>query len=126
MRLESDSNGDTRASTRSTHFSFWTLYGALDAQRQARGLSWAQVTREMNRQSERTSGHPLSSSTVKGAGTSTMAEGDGVLQMLLWLNRSPESFLPGHLESEGNKTRLPEIPCHQILAIRYEEALRCA
>ncbi|MGA7622113.1 MAG: hypothetical protein WB630_00080 [Candidatus Acidiferrales bacterium] len=112
--------------TRSTDFSLSALYEALDAQRQARGLSWAQVTREMNRQSERTSLHPLSSSTVKGVGTSTVAEGDGVLQMLLWLNRSPESFLPGHLESEGDKTRLPEISCHQILAIRYQEALRCA
>jgi hypothetical protein len=101
--------------TRSTDFSLWALYEALDAQRQSRGLSWAQVTRQMNGQSERSFGHALSSSTVKGVGTRRVAEADGVLQMLHWLNRTPESFATDVQEYDEKETRLPEIPCNQIL-----------
>lgn len=44
-----------------------------------------------------------------------MAEGDGVLQMLLWLNRTAESFVPGYPESQEFSTRLPEVPPHKLL-----------
>ena len=101
--------------TRSSDFSLAALYAALDAQRQARGLSWSQATREINRQSERISVHPISPSTVTGTRTKTVAEGDGVLQMLLWLNRTPESFVLGHQECDEAGTRLPDIPTHQVL-----------
>lgn len=37
----------------SNDFSLPALYEALDAQRRARGLSWARATREINRQSAR-------------------------------------------------------------------------
>ncbi len=101
--------------TRSSEFSLRALYAALDAQRQTRGLSWSQATREINRQSERSSAHRLSPSTVRGTRTRAVAEGDGVLQMLLWLNRTPESFVPGHQESEEASARLPDISAQQIL-----------
>jgi hypothetical protein len=100
---------------RCSDFSLAALYAALDAQRQSRGLSWSQATREISRQSVRSSRHPLSPSTVMGTRTKAVAEGDGVLQMLLWLNRTPESFVPGHQESEVVGERLPEVPPHQIL-----------
>jgi hypothetical protein len=35
--------------------------------------------------------------------------------MLLWLNRSPESFVPGDKSFDETTTRLPEIPSHQTL-----------
>jgi hypothetical protein len=35
--------------------------------------------------------------------------------MLLWLNRTPESFVPGYRESEEVNTRLPDVPSHQVL-----------
>jgi hypothetical protein len=44
-----------------------------------------------------------------------VAEGDGVLQMLLWLHRTPESFVPGHPESENSNARLPDVPAAKIL-----------
>jgi hypothetical protein len=94
-------------------FSLSALYEALDAQRIARGLSWAQATREINRQLGSASGHPISPSTVKGLRSKAVAEGDRVLQMLLWLNRAPEGFIPGYQESE--EARLPDVPSHQIL-----------
>jgi len=47
-------------------FDVHALYAALDAQRQARGLSWAQVAREMSDRLERTPVRPLSPSTLTG------------------------------------------------------------
>jgi len=63
----------------------------------------------------RSSVHQLSPSTVTGTRTRTVAEGDGVLQMLCWLNRTPESFMPGHPHSEVADARLPQVPPHHVL-----------
>ena len=100
----------------SRDFSLRALYEALDAERCRRGLSWSQATREINRQVGPSSGgHRLSPSTVTGTRTRAVAEGDGVLQMLRWLNRTPESFVPGLQESEAVDGRLPPAPLHQTL-----------
>lgn len=98
-------------------FSLRALYEALDAQRRARGISWAQAAREMNERAMILNhrSHPLSASTVKGVGTRSIAEGDGILQMLLWLGRTPESFVPGHPESESLRAGLPQVPTGCIL-----------
>jgi len=98
-------------------FSLRALYAALDAQRQARGLSWPQVLMEMGRGSKRssTSARRLSLSTVTGTRFRAAAEGDGVLAMLRWLNRTPESFVPGHRESKEISARLPDVPPGMIL-----------
>jgi hypothetical protein len=101
--------------TQSSDFSLRALYEALDAQRQARGLSWSQVTKEMHRTPKRPSTRPLSQSTVTGMRTKAAAEGDGVLAMLRWLNRTPESFVPGYRESKEISARLPDIPPGTIL-----------
>ncbi|HKS95777.1 MAG TPA: hypothetical protein VJV74_06530 [Terriglobia bacterium] len=102
--------------TRAGDFSLRALYAALDAQRQARGLSWAQAAREINGHSVRSSARGLSPSTVTGLRTRAVAEGDGVLQMLRWLNRTPESFVPGHQEpEEAVSARLPDVPAHHVL-----------
>jgi hypothetical protein len=42
----------------------------------------------------KSSGHPIARSTVSGRRTKAVAEVDGVLQMLRWLNRTPKSFMP--------------------------------
>jgi hypothetical protein len=82
-------------------FDIEALYFALDAQRKARGLSWQQATREISNQFRESSGtRQLSASTVMGLRGKRSVEGDGVLQMLLWLDRTPESFTPG-LEGAG-------------------------
>jgi len=75
-------------------FELKTLYAALDAKRQERGLTWAQVTREINAVGPNAPVHPIATSTITGLSTKAVAEGAGVLQMLRWLGRSPESFLP--------------------------------
>ncbi|MGH9780408.1 MAG: hypothetical protein ACRD33_01195 [Candidatus Acidiferrales bacterium] len=106
-------------------FSLRSLYEALDAQRGARGLSWAQATREMKGQSKARPfspaagpaavSHALSTSTVQGTRMRAVAEGDGVLQMLRWLNRTPESFVPGHPQAESVSARLPVVPAGRVL-----------
>lgn len=98
-------------------FSLRALHEALDAQRQARGISWAEAAREMNGPSAplHRSRHALSASTVKSIGTRSVAEGDGVLQMVRWLGRTPESFVPGHAESESRRPRVPQVPTGYIV-----------
>jgi hypothetical protein len=95
-----------------SEFSLKALFAALDAERQARGLSWARMMREM-RHSERPLPHPLSQTTVMGRRTKGVAEGDGVLQMLRWLGRSPESFFPGRESTLELDARLPDIPLNR-------------
>jgi hypothetical protein len=99
----------------STDFSLGALYAAIDAQRESRGLNWEQAVREINRASQRVPVRPISRSTVTGLRTKAVAEGDGVLQMLVWLNRTPESFVPGHEEPPGEDATLPRVEPYQIL-----------
>jgi len=68
----------------------------------------------MHQNPNRTSARRLSASTVSGTRFRAAAEGDGVLAMLRWLNRTPESFVPGHQQSEGISERLPDIPAGKI------------
>jgi transcriptional regulator with XRE-family HTH domain len=62
-----------------------TLYAALDAQRRSRGLSWRQVSLEVG----------VSASTLTRTAQGGLLEGDGMLAMVRWLGRSPESFSRG-------------------------------
>src|SRR5262245_52619405 len=96
-------------------FSLRALHAAIDAQRQARRLSWQAAMTEINRARNRPSLRPISASTVAGMRAKAVAEGDGVLQMLLWLNRTPESFVPDHALADADAARLPDVPSHQIL-----------
>ncbi|HEX4959493.1 MAG TPA: hypothetical protein VF173_01545 [Thermoanaerobaculia bacterium] len=100
---------------RSADFDLGALYAALDAQRLARGISWQQVVREINALFEHVPARPISSSTVTGMRNRAAIEGNGVLQMLLWLNRTPESFVPGYQEAAAEALGLPYVGPHQIL-----------
>jgi len=88
-------------------FSLADLHAALDDQRRARGLAWPEAAREIG----------VSPSTLAGLVRRSAAEADGVLQMLLWLRRSPESFVPGHPWPERPDMRLPGVPAGQTLRI---------
>jgi len=74
-------------------FSLSGLYAAMDAVRAARGLSWRDIVREINAPFAHVSSRPIALSTVTSTRTKAVAEGDGVLQMLRWLQRTPESFV---------------------------------
>jgi hypothetical protein len=99
-------------------FDLKALYGALDEQRRSRGLTWAAATREINRTApgEHAEGHPIATSTITSLKTKAVAEGDGILAMLVWLRRSPESFIPGFEGADSEWYRLREgLPKEQCL-----------
>lgn len=94
-------------------FDLNALYHALDAARGARELSWTAAAREINR--FKTGGHPIAVSTLTGLETRDNGEGDGILQMLLWLRRSPESFIPDFPDADAGRYQLGQVPQEQIL-----------
>lgn len=97
-------------------FDVAALHAAIDALRLARGLSWKRVAFEVNRSYERFDPHPISPSTISGLKDKRNGvEGDGVLQMLVWLGRTPESFVPEHPGAEHPDARLPNVPPQRIL-----------
>lgn len=96
-------------------FDLKALYAALDRERQTRGVSWAHAVREMSAPFTRGSSRPLSPSTVTSLRHKPVAEGDGVLQMLRWLNRAPESFVPGYPEADAAAARLPNVGPDRVL-----------
>jgi len=95
-------------------FDLKALYSALDAQRQARGLTWAQATRDINDVGPTPQRHPIATSTITGLRTKALAEGAGVLQMLRWLERAPESFMRGLPPSVASSS-LPDANQWEVL-----------
>jgi uncharacterized protein YfiM (DUF2279 family) len=97
-------------------FDVAALHAALNAQRLARGLSWEGVVREMAGSTGRVAAaRSLSASTLSGLLTRRSVEGDGVLGMLRWLDRTPESFVPGHPAPTTPETTLARTDPHLIL-----------
>ncbi len=93
-------------------FDLRALYDAMDQRRRERNLTWAAVAREM---SGVTKPRATASSTVTGIGRRRVAEGDGVLTMLRWLGRTPESFVADVADANADRFRLPAVPAGRIL-----------
>jgi hypothetical protein len=74
-------------------FDVRALYDAIDARRAARGLCWKDVAVEVSERCTRL--RPSALSTITGLKEQPHGEGDGILQMLVWLRRTPESFISG-------------------------------
>src|SRR5215813_13733712 len=89
------------------------LYDALDERRRQRDLTWTTLANEVN--CHRTRLRPIAVSTITGLRQKPVGEGDGILQMLLWLGRTPESFVPGIADADAKHFRLPEPTRGQIL-----------
>jgi len=96
-------------------FDIAALYGALDAERQARRLTWQQLAREISAPFRRLPSRPVSPLTLSRLRSHRAIEGDGVLQMLRWLDRTPESFVPGEPSMYQEVTTLPDVGPTQIL-----------
>jgi hypothetical protein len=94
-------------------FDLKLLYEALDQQRCSLGMTWSAMTWEINR--GHTEGRPVATSTIKRLKDKPVGEGDGILGMLLWLRRSPESFVPGFEDADADQFRLPEPGLEQSL-----------
>ncbi len=94
-------------------FDLRALYDAMDVRRHELGLTWAQVAAHVNR--HRTTRRPIAVSTIVGLRDKASGEGDGILQMLLWLGRAPEDFVPGRTGADAASFQLPELTTGQIL-----------
>jgi hypothetical protein len=101
-------------------FDIDALYVALDAERQSRRLSWQQLTREINDLFAQVRTRPISASTLRGMRGRATVEGNGVLQMLLWLDRTPESFVAGHPSPNEAGAKLARVGPRRIL--RFDAA----
>jgi hypothetical protein len=96
-------------------FDIHALHAALDAERLARSLHWRQLADQISRPFHRLPGGRISASTLTGMPARRALEGDGVLQVLRWLGRSPESFVPGHPAPWSARLALPMVGDGQIL-----------
>ena len=96
------------------------LFAALDEQRQARGLSWQAMAREVNGPFATTTSRPITASTISGMRGKRAIEGDSVLQQLRWLNRTPESSVPGGTGVAEEDCALPSVSPNRIL--RFDPA----
>jgi len=99
-------------------FQLAALYHALDERRVAEGLGWEALTRAINDRAVAGGAarpHAIAASTVKGLRDKPVAEGDGVLQMLRWLGRTPESFVPGHPLADAPEAALPDLGPDRVL-----------
>jgi hypothetical protein len=92
-------------------FDVGAFFDALDRQRVDRDLSWRQVADEMWQQSsvlnQRRQSHPISPSTITGMEKRGDTTCQHALFFLRWIDRTPESFLPGSA-GEVAGTALPE------------------
>lgn len=96
-------------------FDMKAFYAALDAERQAQQLSWAELTAEINKPFRFTSSIPISVGTIRDMLKKRSVTSAVVLQILRWLRRAPESFLTGRdLPATENET-LPDPGPSRIL-----------
>jgi hypothetical protein len=96
-------------------FDMKRLHATLDAERRARGLSWIELTNEINKPFEGTSSIPISVATIRGMLNKSSVTSAVVLQALRWLRRTPESFLAGHDAAPKAEEALPDPGPSRIL-----------
>lgn len=91
------------------------LLTALDSERRARSLSWSALTREINALFRDVPCHPIATSTITGLKQKREVIGNAALQMLVWLDRTPESLMLGHDNSTNPAEVLPRLGPDRIL-----------
>ncbi|MCB8883065.1 hypothetical protein ACELLULO517_22645 [Acidisoma cellulosilytica] len=102
-----------KTSSRPLRFDMGAFHAALDAARQSRGLSWADLAVEINRPFEGTDSIPIHHATLREMKAKRSVTSAVVLQALAWLGRTPESFLTGPVIFP--ETPLPESGPGQVL-----------
>ncbi|MGE0161251.1 MAG: hypothetical protein AB7T31_17785 [Gemmatimonadales bacterium] len=73
-------------------FDLKALYAALDEKRRSLAMTWADVARAVGTRHADRPDTKVSAGTITGMLRRRSVEADGVLQMLRWLDRTPESF----------------------------------
>ena len=83
------------------------------------------MTREINALFRDVPCRPIATSTITGMRARGAVLGNAALQMLLWLERTPESFVPGHPLANAAQARLKRPRPDRILRFDAEK-LRAA
>jgi hypothetical protein len=96
-------------------FDLHALHAALDGERRARGLTWIELAAQINEPFKHTSSIPISIGTIRGMREKRSVTSAVVLQVLRWLDRTPESFLAGHDDASISGEKLPEAGPSRIL-----------
>jgi hypothetical protein len=91
------------------------FHATLDVERSARGLSWIELTAEINKPFAGTPSIPISVATIRGVSTKSSVTSAVVLQVLRWLHRTPESFLAGRNAAPEAEETLPDPGRSRIL-----------
>lgn len=89
------------------------IYEAMDKKRLSLNISWADATYQISRTKK--GEKSMAVSTITGLKTRKLVEGDGVLQILLWLEKAPESFINGFRHPNANCYKLPMPDRGQVL-----------
>lgn len=88
------------------------LYAALDAQREARGLSWRQLAAEAG----------VSASLVSRMGNGRRPDLDGFIALVQWLGMPAETFMVWP-DGEGEHRSRPSLEAQLAPLLRAEEEL---
>jgi hypothetical protein len=96
-------------------FDMQALHTALDDERRARDLSWAELAADINRPFKGTTSIPINVNTIKNMSKKSSITSAVVLQVLRWLDRSPESFLSGRMIEPNADEKLPDAGMTRIL-----------
>jgi hypothetical protein len=96
-------------------FSMQALYATLDVTRTARRLTWSELATQINQPFAGTPSIPISVSTLRGMANKRSVTSAVVLQVLAWLDRTPESFLIGSSVDVADELALPSSGPGRIL-----------
>jgi hypothetical protein len=88
-------------------FDVKALHQTLDAERRGRGLSWSELTAEINQPFDGTPSIPINVATIRDMQKKRSVTSAVVLQILRWLARTPESFLLGRDGAVERNEALP-------------------
>ena len=97
------------------NFDMKAFHTTLDAERQARRLSWVELTAAVNEPFRGTSSIPISVTTIRDIPKKRTVASAVVLQLLRWLGRTPESFLSRRTSAPTADEALPEPGPSRIL-----------
>jgi len=113
-----------RAEHSGYEFDIAALFDALDEKRRSLALSWHGVAKALWIQSVKLNmqrdDHPIGAATITGMAKRMDTTRQHALFMLRWLERSPESFIPG-LAFDAKATALPVVDSNRRLRWNLQE-----
>jgi hypothetical protein len=106
-----------------TDFDLSALYAALEARKRQLGLTWTDVVNEISLPFQNCKPRLIRASNLRDLDDTRFGVDAGiVLRILIWLGRSPESFVPGHPGADRPEAQLPpaaaaELPSFDVTRI---------